>query len=137
VVSKLAPLASARVAAALRKGIAELFSSYTTALRTAFARHRGADGRFPDALGAGSIVLSPVSCCCQHETPGVCTAVITGASSLESSCQLQTRNLCDEVHSTDVFKKDDPRMTLLVFVNLFFVDIIVDPWPLLRRPGRG
>ena len=69
-VSKLAPLASARVAAALRKGIAELFSSYTTALGTAFARHRGADGRFLDALGASLIAHSPVPGC-EHETPGV------------------------------------------------------------------
>ena len=59
--SKLAPLASARVAAALRKGIAELFSSYITALGTAFARHRGADGCFPDLLGALPLDLRTIS----------------------------------------------------------------------------
>lgn len=59
-VSKLAPLASARVAAALRKGTAELFSSYTSALGTAFARHRGGDGRFPDLLGERPPSIVPV-----------------------------------------------------------------------------
>ncbi len=112
VVSKLAPLASARVAAALRKGIAELFSSYTTALGTAFARHRGADGRFPDALGARLLLLSPVSCCYIYGTAAVCTAVITGASSFDACAKVQTHHIRNKVHSTDVSNTNNRSVTL-------------------------
>ena len=64
VVSTLAPLATARVAATLRKGIAELFSSYTGAVGAAFARHRGADGRLPDLLG---VLVTPAPCLIVNE----------------------------------------------------------------------
>ena len=52
VVTTLAPLSLPQIAVALRKGSVELFNTYSNALKVAFEKYKGSDGRLPDSLGA-------------------------------------------------------------------------------------
>lgn len=49
-VTCLKPLGGPRVAAALRKGVLELFTVYTGGMAEAFTKYKGKDGRFPERL---------------------------------------------------------------------------------------
>ena len=51
VVATLAPLPIPQVAVAVRQGFVELFTAYSNALTSAFAKYKGSDGRLPESLG--------------------------------------------------------------------------------------
>lgn len=50
-VSILRPLAGPKVAQVLRRGISDLFQTYTSALATSYQKHQQPDGSFPYHLG--------------------------------------------------------------------------------------